>query len=57
MCECNLLRNIEICRKEMIDLAAHTSLSNRQVVDMSTKLDGLLNTYINLTSKNKQELQ
>lgn len=41
----DLLREIEICRNEMISLTAQHSLSNQQVVDASTKLDVLLNKY------------
>ncbi|MEW8986379.1 aspartyl-phosphate phosphatase Spo0E family protein [Mesobacillus jeotgali] len=51
MCADTLLKDIENCRKEMVELAAKTSLSNQRVVDISTKLDHLLNKYYHLTSK------
>ncbi|MDQ0415766.1 MULTISPECIES: aspartyl-phosphate phosphatase Spo0E family protein [Mesobacillus] len=46
-----LLKDIENCRNEMVDLAAKTSLSNQRVVDISTKLDHLLNKYYHVSSK------
>lgn len=52
MCAETLLKDIENCRKEMVELAAKTSLSNQRVVDISTKLDHLLNKYYHLSSKN-----
>ncbi|MGV2942314.1 aspartyl-phosphate phosphatase Spo0E family protein [Mesobacillus sp. LC4] len=51
MCANTLLKDIENCRKEMVELASKTSLSNQGVVDMSIKLDHLLNKYDHLTSK------
>ncbi len=45
-----LLTDIERCRKEMLELAAHTSLSSQRVVDISTKLDSLLNKYYHLSA-------
>lgn len=45
MCLDSLLEDIEKCRYEMVQLASHTSLSNQRVVDISTKLDRLLNKY------------
>jgi hypothetical protein len=51
VCADTLLKDIEICRKEMVELAAKTSLSNQRVVDISAKLDHLLNKYYHLTSK------
>jgi len=50
MCAETLLKDIEQCRKEMVELATKTSLSNQRVVDISTKLDRLLNKYYNLLS-------
>jgi stage 0 sporulation regulatory protein len=49
-----LLKDIERCRREMVQLASDTSLSNDQVVEVSTKLDKLLNKYNHLmmTSQN-----
>ncbi|WP_442597557.1 Spo0E family sporulation regulatory protein-aspartic acid phosphatase [Neobacillus sp. D3-1R] len=46
-----LLVDIERCREEMIDLAINSSFSNKRVVDLSTKLDVLLNRYYMLTEK------
>ncbi|MBM7705000.1 aspartyl-phosphate phosphatase Spo0E family protein [Metabacillus iocasae] len=40
-----LLSEIEECRKSMITLADKTSLSSLEVVELSTKLDFLLNEY------------
>ncbi|MFE8698749.1 aspartyl-phosphate phosphatase Spo0E family protein [Cytobacillus sp. FJAT-53684] len=60
LCESELLKEIESCRKEMIDLAVHSSLSSKQVVETSKKLDRLLNSYQKLekqltpTPKNKK---
>ncbi|CAM4091516.1 Spo0E family sporulation regulatory protein-aspartic acid phosphatase [Mesobacillus thioparans] len=51
MCAETLLKDIENCRKEMVELASKTSLSNQRVVDISTKLDHLLNKYYHLSSK------
>ncbi|WNS75650.1 aspartyl-phosphate phosphatase Spo0E family protein [Bacillus sp. DTU_2020_1000418_1_SI_GHA_SEK_038] len=45
MCECKLLKDIEDCRREMINLASSSPLSSQRVVDMSTELDRLLNLY------------
>jgi hypothetical protein len=50
MCAETLLKDIEKCRKEMIELAAKTSLSNQRVVDISTRLDHLLNKYYHLNA-------
>jgi hypothetical protein len=50
MCAETLLKDIEKCRIEMVELAAKTSLSNQRVVDISTKLDMLLNKYYHLSS-------
>jgi hypothetical protein len=46
-----LIQNIEECRNQMIQLAKDTSLSNQEVIQASTKLDHLLNTYYHLTSE------
>ena len=51
MCAETLLKDIETCRKEMVEVAAKTSLSNQRVVDISTKLDHLLNKYYHLSTK------
>lgn len=53
MCAETLLKDIENCRKEMIDLAAKTSLSNQRVVDISTRLDHLLNKYYDLNGNKR----
>lgn len=45
-----LLKDIEKCRKEMVELAARTSLSNQRVVDISIRLDRLLNKYYHLSA-------
>lgn len=50
MCSESLLKDIEKCRKEMVELASSTSLSNQRVIDTSTKLDHLLNKYYHLLS-------
>ncbi|MEH7125579.1 aspartyl-phosphate phosphatase Spo0E family protein [Bacillus sp. JJ1532] len=52
MCDCKLLKDIEDCRREMIYLASSSSLCSQQVVDMSTKLDRLLNLYYTQNKKN-----
>ncbi|MBP2241619.1 stage 0 sporulation regulatory protein [Cytobacillus eiseniae] len=41
----NLLKEIEECRKEMIELASIFPLSNKEVVAASKRLDQLLNLY------------
>lgn len=46
-----LLKNIEEYRAMMIVLANTTSLSHPKVVDISTKLDNLLNKYDTLRTK------
>jgi hypothetical protein len=46
-----LLVEIEKCRKEMIFLANKSSYSCKKVVDLSTKLDQLLNKYYILSEK------
>ncbi|HZG72996.1 MAG TPA: aspartyl-phosphate phosphatase Spo0E family protein [Chondromyces sp.] len=40
-----LLNEIENCRNEMVSLAMETSFSNRKVVEISMRLDQLLNEY------------
>ncbi|KAB2332170.1 aspartyl-phosphate phosphatase Spo0E family protein [Cytobacillus depressus] len=47
MCKCKLLNDIEQCRREMIYLASYSSLSSKPVVNISKKLDKLLNLYDN----------
>lgn len=46
-----LLKEIEICRKEMIDLADQHGLNSEHVILCSKKLDNLLNQY----QKQKEE--
>jgi hypothetical protein len=45
-----LLRDIERCRMEMVHLASHSSLSDHQVLEVSTQLDALLNKFNFLVS-------
>ncbi|UII56118.1 aspartyl-phosphate phosphatase Spo0E family protein [Cytobacillus spongiae] len=54
MCVQDLLKNIEDCRREMVDLAEAYSLSNTQVVEVSTRLDHLLNKYHGMIQNKKQ---
>lgn len=56
MCKCKLLKDIEQCRKEMIEIASYSSLSSQHVVDISKKLDNLLNLYEKRTKKVRQGL-
>ncbi|WP_240035351.1 aspartyl-phosphate phosphatase Spo0E family protein [Neobacillus notoginsengisoli] len=46
-----LAREIESSRNEMIQLATQSSLTDHTVIDASTKLDSLLNTYNILMNK------
>ncbi|HLO11813.1 MAG TPA: aspartyl-phosphate phosphatase Spo0E family protein [Pseudoneobacillus sp.] len=48
-----LILDIEKCREEMVELAKNSSYSSKKVVDLSTKLDRLLNKYYAITEKNK----
>jgi hypothetical protein len=45
----DLLVEIEVCREKMIQIANTTSYSNKRVVDLSVKLDGLLNKYYQIS--------
>jgi stage 0 sporulation regulatory protein len=47
----SLLKDIEKCRSEMVQLASSSSMSNQKVIEASTKLDKLLNVYYRLSSK------
>ncbi|MFE8704218.1 Spo0E family sporulation regulatory protein-aspartic acid phosphatase [Cytobacillus sp. FJAT-54145] len=47
----DLLKEIEYCRNEMVYLASQSSLSNENVIAVSTKLDDLLNKYDDITTK------
>ncbi|HWJ79024.1 MAG TPA: aspartyl-phosphate phosphatase Spo0E family protein [Niallia sp.] len=51
MSERKLLDDIEEYREMMIYLANSTSFSHPRVIDISTKLDHLLNNYEKITSK------
>ncbi|WP_409273102.1 Spo0E family sporulation regulatory protein-aspartic acid phosphatase [Neobacillus sp. SCS-31] len=46
-----LAREIETSRREMVKLASKASLTDRNVIEASTKLDSLLNTYHLLISQ------
>ncbi|WP_139070041.1 aspartyl-phosphate phosphatase Spo0E family protein [Bacillus sp. FJAT-27225] len=46
-----LAQDIETSRNEMVQLASNTSLTDRDVVEASIKLDSLLNTYHLLITK------
>ncbi|WP_066070770.1 aspartyl-phosphate phosphatase Spo0E family protein [Neobacillus soli] len=46
-----LLEEIENCRDEMVRLASGASLLNQQVIEMSIKLDLLLNEYHSFITK------
>jgi stage 0 sporulation regulatory protein len=52
--EHDLLLQIESCRIEMISRAMKTSFSNAEVLDLSVKLDHLLNKYEAMKSKTKK---
>ncbi|MGG3912341.1 Spo0E family sporulation regulatory protein-aspartic acid phosphatase [Rossellomorea vietnamensis] len=41
----DLLFQIEDCRRQMVELALKSSFADEQVVDLSTRLDDLLNQY------------
>lgn len=43
-----LLKDIEAYRIKMVSQASHSSLSNEKVVELSEKLDNLLNKYDHL---------
>lgn len=47
----SLLKDIEKCRSEMVQLASSSSMSSQKVIDASTKLDQLLNVYYKVSSK------
>ncbi|WP_084029038.1 aspartyl-phosphate phosphatase Spo0E family protein [Bacillus sp. J33] len=57
MCAKELLRAIEECRSEMVQLASATSYTNHRVVKASSKLDQLLNKYYTLAAKKRAELE
>ncbi|MBN6889840.1 Spo0E like sporulation regulatory protein [Cytobacillus horneckiae] len=48
-----LLRDIEIHRSRMIELASTNSFSHHQVLEASIKLDSLIIRYHTLTLKNE----
>ena len=45
MAVAELLEEIEDCRNNMVMLAMETSFSNQKVVEISTRLDQLLNQF------------
>lgn len=49
-----LLLDIELCRGEMMELATTSTYTNKRVVELSTKLDELLNKYYIMTEKKWQ---
>jgi hypothetical protein len=46
-----LKKDIETCRQEMIQLALKTSLSDQRVIEVSKRLDHLLNLYSKVGTK------
>ncbi|WP_160725701.1 aspartyl-phosphate phosphatase Spo0E family protein [Bacillus sp. USDA818B3_A] len=46
-----LQEEIEALRNHMVKLASDTSLSNHKVIEVSRKLDGLLNKYHSLLTR------
>ncbi|WLR48377.1 aspartyl-phosphate phosphatase Spo0E family protein [Halobacillus litoralis] len=52
--ESALKKEIEACRMEMIRLASLHKLSSPEVVQVSVKLDNLLNEYDEATYKKQQ---
>jgi Spo0E like sporulation regulatory protein len=46
-----LEKDIESCREEMVQLALKTSLSDQRVIEVSKRLDHLLNLYSNVSTK------
>lgn len=51
-----LLNKIEAYRKEMIELGLSTSLTNEQVLRISTELDKILNSYFQIEEKKIEKL-
>ncbi|WP_077247476.1 aspartyl-phosphate phosphatase Spo0E family protein [Pseudobacillus wudalianchiensis] len=45
MAAAELLEEIEVCRHNMVMLAMETSFSDKKVVEISTRLDQLLNQF------------
>ncbi|GLI84129.1 hypothetical protein ANABIO32_18290 [Rossellomorea marisflavi] len=41
----DLLFEIEDCRRQMVEMALKSSFADEQVVDLSVRLDDLLNQY------------
>ena len=46
-----LMKDIESCREEMVQLALKTSLSDQRVIEASKRLDHLLNLYSKVDTK------
>ncbi|KGX90505.1 hypothetical protein N781_06830 [Pontibacillus halophilus JSM 076056 = DSM 19796] len=46
-----ILSQIEYCREEMVQLSTHMPLSSKEVVEVSKRLDTLLNQYESLRDK------
>ena len=53
LCVDALLKDIEICRKKLVDLASLFPLSHKKVIKTSTELDALLNQYQEKTAKKR----
>ncbi|WP_174735112.1 aspartyl-phosphate phosphatase Spo0E family protein [Mesobacillus harenae] len=52
MCQNKLLKDIENCRVEMNLLASRMPLQSKQVIEVSRKLDELINRYHRMLSEN-----
>jgi predicted nucleic acid-binding Zn-ribbon protein len=46
-----ILADIEDCRQEMVQTASRTCFMDQEVIDISRKLDDLLNKYDSLSKK------
>ncbi|TGB02044.1 aspartyl-phosphate phosphatase Spo0E family protein [Halobacillus salinus] len=49
--EASLLKEIETCREQMSRVAVENSLSSNEVLQVSRKLDALMNQYDDMTQK------
>jgi len=49
-----LINEIEMCREEMSRAARKNSLTSKEVLQMSIRLDKLMNEYENLKQKEQQ---
>ncbi|MCA0972399.1 aspartyl-phosphate phosphatase Spo0E family protein [Halobacillus litoralis] len=52
--ETSLLEEIETCRDQMSQVALENSLSSQEVLQVSRKLDALMNQYDSMTHKPHQ---